>query len=53
MALEHCSGVFYGQVYIAGGLELGTKRGLGCSRNMLFTMMCWGVFNFQGVFKLF
>ena len=35
--------------FIAGGLELGTKLGLGCSGNILSPIMCWGVFNFDGV----
>ena len=35
--------------FIAGGLELGKKWGLGCSKIMLSAMMCWFVFHFQGV----
>ena len=36
--------------FVAGGLELGKKRGLGCYRNiMLSAMVCWGVFNFQRI----
>ena len=36
--------------FIAGGLELGTKLGLGCSGNIILSaIMCWGVFNFDGV----
>ena len=30
-------------------LELGKKWGLGCFRNMFSTMVCWCVFNSQGV----
>ena len=36
--------------FIAGGLELGEKRGLGCSKNiMLSAMVFWGVFSFEVV----
>ena len=36
--------------FILGGLELGKKWGLGCSRIiMLSVMACWCVFNIQGV----
>ena len=36
--------------FVADGLELGKKWGVGCSRNiMLSAMVCWGVFSFQGV----
>ena len=32
--------------FVAGGLELGEKRGLRCSKNMLSAMVCLRVFDF-------
>ena len=37
--------------FVPGVLELCKKLGLSCSKNIIFsTIVCWGVFNFQGVF---
>ena len=36
--------------FIAGGLELGKKWDLVCSEKIVLSaMLCWGVFNFEGV----
>ena len=48
MSLEHCSGVFFSQVYCWWPWTWHEIRP-GCSGNIILSAVCWDVFNFHGV----